>query len=93
MFSTTSFRIRWDPVPPDHRNGIIKGYKIIYKIVDDDDDSDESTTTKTLLLPADAKDITMESLVPSANYDIELLAYTSTGNGVATKKTAGWTTC
>jgi hypothetical protein len=29
--SPQSIRVRWDPPPPEHRNGIIEGYKVLYK--------------------------------------------------------------
>lgn len=31
--SSQSLRVRWDPPHPDHRNGILQGYKVIYKHV------------------------------------------------------------
>lgn len=29
--SPQSVRVRWDPPPPEHRNGVIEGYKVLYK--------------------------------------------------------------
>ena len=29
--SPQSIRVRWDPPPAEHRNGIIEGYKVLYK--------------------------------------------------------------
>ncbi|KXJ28035.1 Protein sidekick-2 [Exaiptasia diaphana] len=91
MFSTTSLKMRWNPVPHDQRNGIIKGYKITYKMAADDD-YDESNT-KMLQLPPDSTSITIGSLASSASYDIEILAYTSIGNGVSTKISAATCKC
>lgn len=32
--TSQSIRIRWEPPPLENRNGIIQGYKVIYKQVD-----------------------------------------------------------
>jgi hypothetical protein len=29
--SPQSVRVRWDPPPPEHRNGVIEGYKVLYR--------------------------------------------------------------
>lgn len=31
--SPQSVRVRWDPPPPEHRNGVIEGYKVLYRHV------------------------------------------------------------
>jgi len=31
--SPQSVRVRWDPPPPENRNGVIEGYKVLYRHV------------------------------------------------------------
>lgn len=32
--SPQSVRVRWDPPPLEHHNGVIEGYKVLYKHID-----------------------------------------------------------
>ena len=37
--SSTSINVTWQPIPPDHVNGILLGYHVIYRRVDKVDDN------------------------------------------------------
>ena len=87
-WNTSSLEIRWGPVPLYHRNGIIQGYKLKYRMTNEFDDQ-TLHPTKTLLLPQSALHVVLESLQTSAVYEVELLAYTAIGDGKATKLTGG----
>jgi len=88
MFDTKRIKLKWSPVPVDHQNGIILGYKIKYKMASQSVDDDISLTHP-VKLPPNTMEYILSNLVSSATYDIQLLAYTSMGNGVAAKLVGG----
>ena len=76
--SPKSIKVTWNPVPADHRNGIIKGYKIIYR-----DLPSGSNTTKNISATGENEQqtITLDKLDEFTNYSIRILAFTSKGDG------------
>ncbi|XP_039278210.1 Down syndrome cell adhesion molecule-like protein Dscam2 isoform X4 [Nilaparvata lugens] len=77
--SSQSLRIRWEPPHQDHTNGILQGYKIIYKYVSPHPENvAEIEVKKTTNLETN-----LHGLFKSANYSIRVVAFTGTGEGVA----------
>ena len=78
--NSTSVSVSWAAVGNEQRNGIIKGYKIIYQALPDGRNvtrfvniSDENQGTE--------QDITLGDLVKFTNYSIRVLAFTVVGDG------------
>ena len=78
--NSTSVSVSWAAVVNKHRNGIIKGYKVIYQALPGGKNvtrfvniSDENQETE--------QDITLGDLVKFTNYTIRVLAFTVVGDG------------
>ena len=78
--NSTSVSVSWAAVVNEHRNGIIKGYKVIYQALPGGKNvtrfvniSDENQETE--------QDITLSDLVKFTNYTIRVLAFTVVGDG------------
>ena len=78
--NSTSVSISWAAVGNEQRNGIIKGYKVIYQALPDGRNvtrfvniSDEDQGKE--------QDITLGDLVKFTNYSIRVLAFTVVGDG------------
>ena len=78
--NSTSVSISWAAVGNEQRNGIIKGYKVIYQALPDGRNvtrfvniSDEDQEKE--------QDITLGDLVKFTNYSIRVLAFTVVGDG------------
>ena len=78
--NSTSVSVSWAAVGNEQRNGIIKGYKVIYQALPDGRNvtrfvniSDEDQEKE--------QDITLGSLVKFTNYSIRVLAFTVVGDG------------
>ena len=80
--TSTSIKVTWAPVKFEDRNGIIKGYKVIYRalpngnnvtkfrnISEENQDQDGEQTLK------------LEGLNEFTNYSIRVLAFTAVGDG------------
>ena len=78
--NSTSVSVGWAAVGNEQRNGIIKGYKVIYQALPDGRNvtrfvniSDEDQGKE--------QDITLGDLVKFTNYSIRVLAFTVVGDG------------
>ena len=78
--NSTSVSISWAAVGNEQRNGIIKGYKVIYQALPDGRNvtrfvniSDEDQGKE--------QDMTLGDLVKFTNYSIRVLAFTVVGDG------------
>ena len=78
--NSTSVSVSWAAVGNEQRNGIIKGYKVIYQALPDGRNvtrfvniSDEDQEKE--------QDITLGDLVKFTNYSIRVLAFTVVGDG------------
>uniref|UniRef100_A0A1B0GIB4 Down syndrome cell adhesion molecule-like protein Dscam2 n=2 Tax=Lutzomyia longipalpis TaxID=7200 RepID=A0A1B0GIB4_LUTLO len=67
-----SLQVSWQPPPKDHTHGIIRGYKIFYE----NDITRETKITSAL-------NTVLHGLLPFTNYSVQVLAFTRTGEGVA----------
>ena len=80
--SSKNISVSWNPVTPDDRNGIIKGYIVNYQALPGGDiipkfrniTSEQQNEKQTLIL---------ENLNEFTNYSITVLAFTIIGNGPA----------
>ena len=77
--TSTSLFIHWRPVPANHQNGIILGYRIMYKKSAGED------TLETKNVSARTTTTELKNLTKFTEYSITILAYTSKGNGVRAK--------
>ncbi|XP_077985299.1 cell adhesion molecule DSCAM-like [Glandiceps talaboti] len=75
--SSTSIMIVWSPPPLPSLNGILQGYKVIYKTVRADGDESGTFVQETKSLR-----VTIHGLEKFTNYSVEVLAYTRVGDGV-----------
>ncbi|XP_067002094.2 cell adhesion molecule Dscam1 [Anabrus simplex] len=76
--SPQSVRVRWDPPPPENRNGVIEGYKVFYRNVNrKQGGSGDVEIKKTTNLETN-----LHGLAKYTNYSVRVLAYTSAGEGV-----------
>ncbi|XP_075216136.1 cell adhesion molecule Dscam2-like [Lycorma delicatula] len=76
--SSQSLRVRWEPPAPEHHNGILQGYKVIYKHVNPPPgrlaDAEVKKTTNL--------ETNLHGLSKFANYSIRVLAFTTGGEGI-----------
>ncbi|XP_001623142.2 uncharacterized protein LOC5501884 isoform X2 [Nematostella vectensis] len=73
--SSTSLLIQWSPVPKDHANGIILGYKILYRVSGSNGSFSEHRTN------ADTTATEVTNLTHFTVYDVSVVAFTSKGDG------------
>ncbi|KAJ7390411.1 hypothetical protein OS493_025668 [Desmophyllum pertusum] len=73
--TSTSLFIHWRPVPQNHQNGIILGYRIFYK------KSWSLDQLKSKNVSAQSTTTELKNLTKYTEYDVTILAYTSKGNG------------
>ena len=74
--SSTSIRASWQLLPADSRNGIITGFKLFYR--------QKHSDNQPKLLNISSASIraeTVRELMKFTEYEFQLLAYTSVGNG------------
>ena len=85
--SPQSLQITWQPPRPDHRNGLIRGYKVFYEPAEDSENvlalldhhqeaaaGQQQTTSELTLF--------LSSLAKFSDYRVQVLAFTSAGDGV-----------
>jgi len=77
--TSTSLFIHWRPVPANHQNGIILGYRVLYKR------SRSLDKLKSRNVSALSTTIELKNLSKYTEYDVTVLAYTSKGNGMRAK--------
>ncbi|CAB4019763.1 receptor-type tyrosine- phosphatase F-like [Paramuricea clavata] len=73
--SGSSIDISWDEVPESRRNGIVRGYKIFYRLVQYAPQDFIEINLRNV------KQYTLENLLGYTQYDIRILAYTRIGDG------------
>ena len=80
--SSISIFVSWDPVIPDDRNGIIKGYKVNYQALPNGDMAAKFLNI-TKAQQNKRQSVTLDHLNEFTNYSIGVLAFTAFGNGPA----------
>ena len=74
-----SLIVRWDPPPPDHRNGVITGYKIRYK-------KKGELRSATVTTDGNRRLYALTSLDKKTEYQVRISALTVNGSGPLTPK-------
>ena len=78
--TSTSMNVTWTPVKVEDRNGIIKGYKVIYRAL-----PNGNNVTKVVNITIESQDtgitLLLERLNEFTNYSIRVLAFTAIGDG------------
>lgn len=74
--SSTSITVTWSSVPSGHENGIITGYRVLYI------DQANSQPKLNVTVDADISYIELKDLLVYTNYCVEMLAFTSQGDGI-----------
>ena len=69
VISSESISIAWAPPPAEHRNGMIRRYRVIIS------DSDH-TTSDTALSVTSGREFTISQLTPNHLYTVKVAAYT-----------------
>ena len=77
---TDAVQVSWNPVPSEHTNGKMLGYKVFYT----DDFNDLSNANTTLVIP-EKTHLKINGLKASTNYSFQVLAFTAKGNGAKSK--------
>ena len=78
--NSTSVLLKWQPVPPEFRNGIIRHYTIHFRDV-------EKNKNNSVELKAPAESATVNGLRQKATYEFWIVAGTSKGDGRRHKAT------
>ncbi|XP_022809697.1 protein sidekick-1-like isoform X2 [Stylophora pistillata] len=76
--SSRSIIVSWSPVPIQDRNGIIKGYKVVYQALPN---GNNETVNITINDQDKEQTLTLEELNEFTNYSIRVLAFTAIGDG------------
>ena len=71
--TSTSIKVTWAPVKFEDQNGIIKGYKVIYRALPNGQNVTKVVDTENAL--------TIGGLNEFTNYSIRVLAFTAIGDG------------
>ena len=71
--TSTSIKVTWAPVKFEDQNGIIKGYKVIYRALPNGPNVTKVVDTENAL--------TIGGLNEFTNYSIRVLAFTAVGDG------------
>ena len=73
--SSTSITVSWSLVPLGHRNGVVTGYRVFYI------DLAETQAKLNVTVELNIYSAELTGLLPYTNYCIQVLAFTSKGNG------------
>ena len=82
--NSTSVSVSWAAVGKDHRNGIIKGYKVIYQALPDGKNAIRFINISNKHQDKE-QDITLGDLVKFTSYSVRVLAFTVVGEGPLSK--------
>jgi protein sidekick len=77
--SSTSLMINWGPVPGGKLHGILRGYRVLYKMAENMSSSFVSLTTNAL-----SRNLKVSSLKKFTVYIVKVLAFTVKGDGPET---------
>lgn len=82
-----SIIVSWKPVPDCFVHGILRGYRVLYKLLTV---AEESVQAETVIKTTDEKTLTttLEGLENYGMYDIRVLAFTIKGDGAVSESIA-----
>ena len=83
--NSTSFSVTWQPVPLDHMNGIVLGYKISLENMDD------ATEVSVETVHVNQTMIVLRESTAASRFCVRLLAFTIKGDGEKSDCVEGWT--
>ena len=81
---STLAKVNWGKVPEKDRNGIIKGYRVRYKRITADGRRRKRSAEdyqQKLVPDGDTTSLVLRSLDKAGKYEVEVLAFTSKGDG------------
>ena len=76
--SSTSIKVRWGRIPQEQIHGILRGYKILFRVLGNNDSDYMVNET----IPF-TYEIVLEKLLKFTKYGIRVIGYTSIGDGKA----------
>ena len=79
--TSTSIHASWQLPPVDSRNGIIKGFKLFYK-----KQGSSGSTSSELINDGNTFTKTVTGLLKYTEYEFQVLAFTSVGDGPKSSK-------
>ena len=74
--SSTSIHVKWRPIPPDHVNGILLGYHVLYRRIDKVNDNISSVA-----LNSSSLSVELTGLGKYKMYSIQVVGRTAVGLG------------
>ena len=74
--SSTSINVTWQPIPNDHVNGILLGYRVLYKKKNSPMDAFQNITVNSTYLDAE-----ITSLEVYTEYELRIVGFTIIGDG------------
>ena len=80
VVSSKSINVSWSPVSFQERNGIIEGYKVMYKALPNGEDKIKIVNV-TINDQDEEQTLTIGELNEFTNYSIRVLAFTAVGDG------------
>nr|CAD7572862.1 unnamed protein product [Timema californicum] len=95
--TSQSVRVRWEPPPLEHRNGVVEGYKVFYKHANPRQGNNTSTTASLCacdctITAGGSPDVevkkttnletNLHGLTKFTNYSVRVLGFTAAGEGV-----------
>ncbi|KAL9951840.1 hypothetical protein ACROYT_G044575 [Oculina patagonica] len=83
--NATSFSVTWQPVPPDHVNGIVLGYKILLENMDD------VIHVSTETVNVNQTQIVLRGPSDTSRFCVRVLAFTRKGDGKKSDCIDAWT--
>ncbi|XP_053686439.1 cell adhesion molecule Dscam2 [Sabethes cyaneus] len=77
--SSQSIKVQWQEPPPQYHNGILQGYKVLYRSL---------STANDLFTPCEVKrtsnlETYLHALLKATNYSIQVLSFTLSGDGIS----------
>ena len=79
--------VQWDPIPPNHINGDLGGYKVLYSLLSDT--AVVSQKSFKISTHPSVNSATLTDLLSGSVYSIEVLAYNEVGDGIKSKSLRG----
>ena len=87
--SHNSINIEWDYLPLEYVYGDLKGYKVLYKLVEIDSTTVISSTYKEVIVHPFIRKTTLAGLTSNSKYLVQVLAMNEYGDGVGSSYIQG----
>jgi hypothetical protein len=83
--SSTSIKVEWGRIPQEQVHGILRGYKILFRVTENTDNKTKDDYMVNETIPF-THEIILENLLKFTKYSIRVIGYTSIGNGKASNE-------